>query len=70
LSQQSSIDSLVEFFNTTILEDLFGDTDGRSATSRFSSELETDLDHVHRLNARSGSAGSKSASEEVEVEVH
>lgn len=70
LSQQSSIDSLVEFFNTTILEDLFGDTDGRSATSRFSSELETDLDHVHRLNERSGSAGSKSASKEVEVEVH
>jgi hypothetical protein len=70
LSQKSSIDSLVEFLNTTVSVDLLDDRDGRGAASSFSSELETDLNHIHRLDERSSSAGSEGTSEEVEVEVH
>ena len=70
LSHESSINSLVEFLDATVLVDLLGDIDGVGVTSSLSSELKADLDHIHRLDEGGGSAGCHGTSQEVEIEIH
>lgn len=54
LTQKGRVESSVEFFDTSDLEDLLGDADGGSGTTGLGAQLDAHLDHVNGLNASGG----------------